>query len=74
MAVCKNDKPKRARLIADLGILTSIGNFVDDVMDYKKDAKDLSRATGRTMAVVHDVRKLYTISQNANKYPLTTQH
>lgn len=71
MAVCKNDKPKRARLIADLGILTSIGNFVDDVMDYKKDAKDLSWATGRTMAVVRDVRKLYTISQNANRYLLT---
>ena len=71
MAVCKDDTPKRNRLIADLGILTSIGSFVDDVMDYKKDEKDLSWATERMMAVVRNVRKLYATSEHANRYFIT---
>jgi len=71
LAVCKDDVGKRSRLVNILGILSSFGNFIDDVMDYKKDSKNISWATGRMGVVLREVRKLYEKSEYANRYLFT---
>ncbi len=72
VAVSK-DEEKRAHLISIFGILTSMGNALDDVMDYKRDGKDIPWAYERVNLAMRQIEKLYSTSDRANTYLFTSQ-
>ncbi|MES2135026.1 MAG: hypothetical protein V4449_02200 [Patescibacteria group bacterium] len=67
VAVSK-DTERNKHLTPVLGALTSLGNFGDDVMDYKADGKSKTWALQRANAGIRQVRKLYKVSNKANRY------
>jgi hypothetical protein len=64
----RKEGQERAHLTELLGVLSSLGNFADDVMDHRRDGQNPSWALRRMRAAVREVGKLYGISNNPNTH------